>query len=71
MAKLKFFTNAAQAFDGDTIAINPDIVASVFEIIEPDKDSKLQPHTVIYGVNNVDWRVKESFLEVVASLNSD
>ena len=32
MAKLKIFTNAAQAFDGDSIAINADIVASVFEL---------------------------------------
>ena len=71
MAKLKIFTNAAQAFDGDSIAINADIVASVFELIEPDGDGKLQPHTIIYGVNNVDWRVKESYLEVVATLNAD
>ena len=71
MAKLKIFTNAAQSFDGDSIAINADIVASVFELIEPDKDGKLQPHTIIYGVNSVDWRVKESYLEVLAALNSD
>lgn len=71
MAKLKVFTNAAGNFDGDSIAINADIVASVFELIEPDKDGKLQPHTIIYGVNNIDWRVKEPYLEVLASLNSD
>ncbi len=71
MAKLKQFTNAAQAFDGDPISINADIVASVFELIEPDSEGKLNPHTIIYGVNNVDWRVKEPYLEVVATLNSD
>ena len=71
MAKLKIFTNAAQSFDGDSIAINADIVASVFELIEPDKEGKLQNHTIIYGVNNIDWRVKEPYLEVIATLNSD
>ena len=71
MANLKKFTNAAASFDGDPIAINADIVASVFELIEPDADGKLQSHTIIYGVNNVDWRVKESYLEVLATLNSD
>ncbi len=71
MAKLKQFTNAASNFDGDPISINADIVASVFELIEPDKEGKLQPHTIIYGVNNIDWRVKEPYLEVIATLNSD
>ena len=71
MAKLKQFTNAAGSFAGDPISINADIVASVFELIEPDGDGKLQPHTIIYGVNNIDWRVKEPYLEVIATLNSD
>jgi hypothetical protein len=71
MAKLKQFTNAAGNFEGDPISINADIVASVFELIEPDKEGKLQPHTIIYGVNNIDWRVKEPYLEVIATLNSD
>ena len=71
MAKLKQFTNAAGNFAGDPISINADIVASVFELIEPDSDGKLQPHTIIYGVNNIDWRVKEPYLEVIATLNSD
>ena len=68
---MKIFTNASQSYDGDSIAINADIVASVFELIEPDSEGKLQPHTIIYGVNNIDWRVKEPYLEVLASLNSD
>jgi len=71
MAKLKQFTNAAATFDGDPISINADIVASVFELIEPDDNGKLQSRTIIYGVNNIDWRVKESYLEVLATLNSD
>ena len=71
MAKLKQFTNAAPSFDGDPISINSEIVASVFELIEPDENGKLQSRTIIYGVNNIDWRVKEPYLEVIATLNSD
>lgn len=70
MTKLVKFTNASQAFDGDDIYINADIVASVFEIIDPDENAKLQRYTVIYGVNNVDWRVKEALQDVVFLLNN-
>lgn len=66
---LKFFTNASSAFDGESIAINSDIVASVFELIQPDADAKLQMRTVIFGINGTDWHVKEPYLEVVATLN--
>jgi hypothetical protein len=71
MAKFVIFTNASPNFDGDSIAINRDIVASVFELIQPDTNAQLQPRTVIYGVNNVDWQVKEPYLEVLAALNAD
>jgi hypothetical protein len=70
MAKMVKLTNASQAFDGDDIYINTDIVASVFEIIDPDENAKLQRYTVVYGVNNVDWRVKESLEDVVYLLNN-
>jgi hypothetical protein len=63
-------TNASQAFDGDDIYINAEIVASVFEIIDPDENAKLQRYTVVYGVNNVDWRVKESLEDVIHLLNN-
>jgi hypothetical protein len=66
---LKFFTNAAPTFDGDSIAINSDIVASVFELITPNNDSKLDMRTIIFGINGTDWHVKEPYLEVVARLN--
>jgi hypothetical protein len=66
---MKMFTNASSAFDGESIAINSDIVASVFELIQPDADAKLQIRTVIFGVNGTDWHVKEPYLEVVATLN--
>lgn len=70
MAKFVKFTNASESFKGDDLYINADIVASVFSIIEPDGDAKLNPYTVVYGVNNVDWRVKESLEEVIETLNS-
>jgi len=71
MGKFVVFTNASPNFDGDSLAINRDIVASVFELIQPDTNAQLQPRTVIYGVNNIDWQVKEPYLEVIAKLNSD
>ena len=66
---MKMFTNASQAFDGESIAINSDIVASVFELITPDENAKLQMRTVIFGVNGTDWHVKEPYLEVIAKRN--
>ena len=66
---LKIFTNASANFDGESIAINSDIVASVFELITPDDNAKLQMRTVIFGVNGTDWHVKEPYLEVVNTLN--
>jgi len=71
MGKFVVFTNASSNHDGDSIAINKDVVASVFELIQPDTNAQLQPRTVIYGVNNIDWQVKEPYLEVLARLNAD
>ena len=68
MSKLTKFTNASQSHNGDPLYINADIVASVFELIEPDSDGKLQNNTIIYGVNNIDWRVKEPIDEVIHAL---
>ena len=70
MTKMVKLTNASHAFDGDDIYINADIVASVFEIIDPDENAKLQRYTVVYGVNNVDWRVKENLEDVIYLLNN-
>jgi len=66
---LKLFTNASLGFEDQSIAINSDIVASVFELITPDENVKLQVRTVIFGVNGTDWHVKEPYLEVIARLN--
>ena len=70
MTKFVKFTNASPSFDGDDLYINAEIVASVFSLIEPNKESKLNPHTIIYGVNNVDWRVKESLEDVIHLLSN-
>jgi hypothetical protein len=69
MGKFVIFTNASTAFDGESIAINKEIIASVFESAKtiPNQEAR----TVIYGVNNIDWHVKESYLEVLARLNAD
>lgn len=66
---LKYFTNASSGFEGQSIAINSDIVAAVFELISPDANTKLQVRTVIFGVNGTDWHVQDPYLEVVARLN--
>jgi hypothetical protein len=66
---LKMFTNASQGFEDQSIAINPDIVAAVFELITPDSNIKLQVRTVIFGVNGTDRHVKEPYLEFVARIN--
>jgi len=71
MGQFKQFTNASEAYDGDPISINREIVASVFELIVPDKDAQLKPRTVIFGVNGTDWHVKEKYEEVIAKLNEN
>ena len=69
MGKFVVFTNASSPFEGESIAINKDAVASVFEPLKtiPEPEAK----TVIYGINKIDWHVKESYLEVLAALNAD
>ena len=71
MTKLVKFTNASLNFEDDPIYINAEIVASVFSLIQADTNAQLQPRTVIYGVNNIDWQVKETLAEVVAALNAE
>ena len=71
MAKFKEFTNAARQFDGDPITINTEVIASVFESLEADNNGQLQSFTIIYGVNNIDWRVKEKYQKVLDIINSD
>ncbi len=69
MGKFVIFTNASEVFDGESIAINKEAIASVFEPVKtiPEQEGK----TIIYGVNGIDWHVKEPYLEVLAKLNAD
>jgi hypothetical protein len=69
MGKFVLFTNASTDFEGESIAINKEVIASVYETISNDSDKKMK--TVIYGVNGIHWYVKESYLEVLARLNAD
>lgn len=71
MAKFKQFTNAATQYIGDPLTINIDIISSIYESIEANPNGNLVSHTIIYGVNNVDWHVKESYQEVLDIINSD
>jgi len=71
MAKFKQFTNAAAQHIGDPLTINVEILASIYELIEVNPNGNLNPSTILYGVNNVDWRVKESYKEVLDIINSD
>ena len=71
MANFKQFTNAATQYIGDPLTINLDIVSSIYESIEANPNGNLVSHTILYGVNNVDWRVKESYKEVLDIINSN
>ena len=62
---LVYFTNSFKGNASDSIAINPDHVISVFEILN-EKEEKV---TAIYGIGNNTWTVEESYLDVVASMN--
>jgi len=71
MAKFKQFTNAATQYVGDPLTINTDIIASIFESIEVGPNGNLNSYTIIYGVNNIDWRVTEPYQKVLDIINSD
>jgi len=66
---LKLFTNSSPDYIGQSIAINPDAVVSVFTYDKTDDDGVDTPVTVIYGATGTSWEVQESYLEVVARLN--
>jgi len=61
---LVYFTNRFKGNATDSIAINPDHVISVFEIL--NEEEKV---TAIYGIGNNTWTVEEKYLEVVARMN--
>jgi hypothetical protein len=62
---LVYFTNSFKGNATDSIAINPDHVISVFEILNEEDDTV----TAIYGIGNNTWTVEEPYLEVVARLS--
>jgi hypothetical protein len=71
MAKFKEFTNAAPQYFGDPVTINIDIISSIYESIEANANGNLNSYTILYGVNNIDWHVKESYKQVLDIINSD
>jgi hypothetical protein len=62
---LVHFTNSFKGNASNSIAINPDHVISVFEILNEEEESL----TAIYGIGNNTWTVEEKYLDVVARLN--
>jgi hypothetical protein len=67
---LKIFTNAFKGNLTESIAINSDHVASVFEIPWVDDESGEETKaTSIFGVTGTSWQVRDSYLEVIARLN--
>jgi hypothetical protein len=66
----KYFTNAFKGNASDSIVINPDIVASVYEnFIIDEKTKKNVKVTCLFGATGTTWQVKEDILTVVARLN--
>jgi hypothetical protein len=62
---LVYFTNTFKGNASNSIAINPDHVISVFEILNEEEEKV----TAIYGIGNNTWTVEEPYLDVVASMN--
>jgi hypothetical protein len=62
---LVYFTHSFKGNATDSIAINPDHVISVFEILNENEEKV----TAIYGIGNNTWTVEEPYLDVVASMN--
>lgn len=68
-----FFTNAAEGFEGTSIAINTDQVVSVLErkiTIAADSGNTTKTTTVLYAGTNGSWEVTDPYLEAVARLNN-
>jgi len=62
---LVYFTNSFKGNASDSIAINPDHVISVFEILNENEEKV----TAIYGIGNNTWTVEEPYYVVVAKLS--
>ena len=62
---LKYFTNAFKGNASDSIAINPAMVATVFEMLD-EEETEI---TAIYLQTGITITVTDPYLEVVARLN--
>ena len=69
---LKYFTNCFEGNATTKIAINHDIVASVFEnFIIDEKTKKSVKVTCLFGATGTTWQVKEDLKTVVERLNEE
>lgn len=62
-------TNASKEFEGTTLLINPRHAMSIFpsKIKEQDEEKNV---TIIYGLTQQSWSVKESADEIYALIKS-
>jgi len=68
----KFFTNAAEDFKGQSIAINSNLILSVIErkvTVAAEGGNKTVTTTILYAGPNGSWEITEDMLTVVARLN--
>ena len=68
-----FFTNAAEDFKGQSIAINTDLIVSILErkvTVAAEGGNKDVTTTLLYAGVNGSWEVTDPYLEVVARLNN-
>jgi|688.fasta_scaffold00188_54 hypothetical protein len=66
------FTNVFEGNASDTIAINSDYVVAVYETLYPNPDTnELDAVTNIFTSNSITYQVRENYLTVIATLNSN
>lgn len=68
------FTNAVKEHEGKSITINMDRVISIFEKtahVVTANESKEKTVTILYAGPNEIWEVEESYLNVIARVNSN
>jgi len=63
-------TNIAEAHKGNKIAINTDLIATVFETTSDRGSGVLENVTYVFCPPHGTWEVQESLTEVVTELNA-
>jgi hypothetical protein len=63
-------TNIAEAHRGNKIAINTELIATVYEANAPGENGTLVPVTLVFCPPHGTWEVQESFTDVVTELNN-